>query len=238
MLYLSLPSSLQTPWKLSFSALAHLLLGCFFACCWILRVICTFWLTVFYWIYHLQIFSLILWLVFSLSWPSSTEQKGMWQWSRGKHQFSSVQLSCSVMSDTSWAHGLRYTWPPCPSPAPGADSKSWPSSQWCHPTILSSVILFSSCFQSFSASGSFQMSQYFTSGGQNIRVSASVSVFPMNIQDWLTLGLTGWISLQSKGITRVFSTPWFKSINSSALSFLYSPTFTYIHNYWKNHSFV
>ena len=194
---------------------------------------------IFYWIYHLQIFSPILWLVFSFSWPSSTEQNVMWQWRMGKYQFS-FQLSRSVMSDSLWPHGLQHAWPPCPSPTPGTDSKSCQSREWCHPTISSSVIPFSSCFQSFSASGSFQMSQFFASVGQSIRVSASVSVFPMKvfpIQDWLTLGLTGWISMQSKGITRVLSTPQFKNINSSALSFLYNPTLTSIHDYRKNHSF-
>ena len=95
----------------------------------------------------------------------------------------------------------------------------------------------SSCPQSFPASGSFPVSQFFTSGGQSIEVSASASVLPMNIQDWFPLGVTSWISLQSKGLSRVFSTPQIKSINSSALSFLYSSTLTSIHDYWKNHSF-
>ena len=97
------------------------------------------------------------------------------------------------------------TRPPCPSPAPGVYPNLRPLSQWCHPTILSSVIPFSSCPQSFPASGSFQMSQLFTSGGQSIGVSALASVLPMNIQDWPPLGWTGWISLQSRGLSRVFS---------------------------------
>ena len=105
-----------------------------------------------------------------------------------------------------------------------------------HPTISSSVIPFS-CLQSFPASGSFPRSQFFASGGQSIGVSASTSVLPMNIQDWFPLGWTAWISLQSKGLSRVFSNTTFKSINSSALSFLYGSTLTSIHDYWKNHSF-
>ena len=113
---------------------------------------------------------------------------------------------------------------------------SCPLSQWCHPTISSSVVPFSSYIQSFPASGSLQMSQFFTSGGQSIGVSASASVLPVNIQNWFPLGWTGWISLQSRGLSRVFSTPQFKRIDSSVLSFLYSPTLTSTHDYWKNHS--
>ena len=119
--------------------------------------------------------------------------------------YNSVQFSCSVMSDSLWPHGLQHTRPPCPSPTPGVYWNSYPLSQWCHPTISSSVVPFSSCLQSFPASGSFQMSQFFTSCGQSIGVSASASVLPMNTQDWSPLGWTGWISLQSKGLSRVFS---------------------------------
>ena len=119
--------------------------------------------------------------------------------------FSSAQFSCSVLSNSLWPHGLQHARVLCPSPTPRACSNSCPSSQWCRPTILSSVIPFSSCFQSFPASGSFPMSQFFASGGQSIRASASASVLPMNIQDWFLWGLTGWISLQSKGLSRVFS---------------------------------
>ena len=119
--------------------------------------------------------------------------------------FTSVQFSHSVMSDSLWLHGLQLTRLPCPSPAPGVYSNSCPLSSWCHPTISSSVIPFSSCLQSFPALGSFQMSQFFTSGGQSIGVSASASVLPINIQYWFPLGLTGWISLQSKGLWRAFS---------------------------------
>ena len=119
-------------------------------------------------------------------------------------QFSSVQFSHSVMSDSLRPHGLQHTTFPCPSPTPGVYSNSCPLSRWCHPTILSSVIPFS-CLQSFPASGSFQMSRFFASGGQSIGVSASASVLPMNIQDWSPLGWTGWISLQSKELSRAFS---------------------------------
>ena len=117
--------------------------------------------------------------------------------------FPNHQFSRSVMSDSLQAHGLQHARLPCPSPTPGAYSNSCPLSQWCHPTISSSVVRFSH-FQSFPASGSFQMSQCFTSGGQSIGISASASVITMNIQDWFLLGWTGWISLLSKGLSRVF----------------------------------
>ena len=115
----------------------------------------------------------------------------------------SVQFSNSVMTDSLQPHGLQHARPPCPSPTPGVHPNSCPLSRWCHPTILSSVIPFSSCPQSFPASGSFPMSQFFASGGQSIRASASV--LPMNTQNSSPLGWTGWISLQSKGLTKVFS---------------------------------
>ena len=110
------------------------------------------------------------------------------------------------MSDSLWPHGLQHARTPCPSPIPRVYSNSCPLSQWCHPTISSSsVIPFSSCLQSFPASGSYPMSQFFASGGQSIAVSASLSVLPMNIQDWFPLGWTGWISLLSNRLLRVFS---------------------------------
>ena len=115
------------------------------------------------------------------------------------------QFSCSVVSDSLCPHGLQHARPPCPSPTPGACSNSCPSSRWCHPTSSSAIFSFPSCFQSFPASGPFQMSQFFTSGRQSTGVFASASVLPMNIQDWFPLGLTGWISLQSKGLSRAFS---------------------------------
>ena len=116
-----------------------------------------------------------------------------------------VQFSHSVTSNSLQPHCLQNARPPCPSPIPGACSNSCPSSRWCHPTISSSVVPFSSCLQSFPASGSFPRSQFFTSGGRSVGVSASASALPMNIRDWFPLGWTGWISLQSKGLSRVFS---------------------------------
>ena len=116
-----------------------------------------------------------------------------------------VQFSCSVVSDSLWPHGLQHARPPCPSPIPRACSNSCPSSQWCHPTISSSVIPFSSHLQSFPAPGSFPMCHFFASGGHSIGVSTSASILPMNIQGWFPLGLTSWISLQHKGLLRVFS---------------------------------
>ena len=117
---------------------------------------------------------------------------------------SSVQFSCSVVSDSLWPRGLQQARPPCPSPTPRVYSNSCPLSRWCYPTISSSVIPFSSHVQSFPAYGSFLMSQFFTSGDQSIAISASSWVLPMNTQDWSPLGWTGWF-LQSKGLSRVFS---------------------------------
>ena len=121
------------------------------------------------------------------------------------HQFSSVQFSCSVMSDSLPPHGLQHARPPCPSPDPGVYSNSCPLSGWCHTTISSSVVPFSSFLQSFPASGSSQMSQFFVSSSRNIGASISASVLPMKIQDWFPLGLIGLISVLSKGLSRVFS---------------------------------
>ena len=151
--------------------------------------------------------------------------------------YQSVQFSHSVMSHSLWPYGLQHARAPCPSPTPGVYSNSCPLSRWCHPTISSSVVPFFSCLQSFPASGSFQMSQLLTSGDQSFGVSASTSVLPMNTQDWFPLGLTGWISLQSKDSQESSPTPQLKSINSSTPSFLCSPTLTSKHDYWKNHSF-
>ena len=116
-----------------------------------------------------------------------------------------VQFSCSVVSNSLRPRGLQHTRPPCPSPTPRIYPNSCPLSRWCHPTVSSSVVPFSSCLQPFPISGSFQMSQLLTSGGQSIGVSASTSVLPVNTQDWSPLGWTGWISLQFKGLSRVFS---------------------------------
>ena len=120
-------------------------------------------------------------------------------------QSKSVQFSHSIVSDSLQPHGLQHARPPCPSSTPRVYPNSYPLSWWCHPTISSSVVAFSSCLQSFPASGFFQMSQFFASHGQSIGTSASASVISMNTQDWFPLGLTGWISLQSKGLSGVFS---------------------------------
>ena len=145
-----------------------------------------------------------------------------------------VQFSCSFMSVFLQPHGLQHIRLPCPSPTQAAYSNTCPLHRWCHPTISSSVI-FSSCLQSFPASRSFPMSGFFALGGQSIGVSASALVLPVNIQDWFPLGLTGWISLQSKGLSTVFS-----NITVQKSQFfspqLYSLTLTSIHDYWKNHS--
>ena len=143
-------------------------------------------------------------------------------------QFSSVQFSRSVMSNSLRPHGLQHAIPPCPSPIHRVYSNSSPLSWWCHPTISSSVVPFSSCLQSFPSSGSFQTSKLFASGGQSIGVSASTSVLPMNTQDWFPLEWTGLCSLRDS--QESYPTPQFKSINSSVLSFLYSPTLTSILN--------
>ena len=123
------------------------------------------------------------------------------------HMVDSVQFSSvtQVVSDSLQPHELQHARLPCPSPTSGVHPNLCPLSQWCHPTISSSLTRFSSCLQSFPESGSFQMSQLFTSGGHSIGVSASASVLPVNIQDWFPLGWTGWISLQSKGLSRIFS---------------------------------
>ena len=126
-------------------------------------------------------------------------------WFLPEFPVSSVQFSHSVMSDSLRPHGLQHARSPCPSPTPGVYSNSCALSRWCHPTVSSSAIPFSSYLQSFPVSGSFPVSQFFTSGGQSIGVSASASVLPKNIQDWFSLGWTGWISLLSKGLSRVFS---------------------------------
>ena len=148
--------------------------------------------------------------------------------------FSSVQLLSHVR--LFWHHGLQHARLPCPSPTPRAYSNSCPSCRWCHLTISSSVVPFPSCLQYFPASGSFPMSQFFASGGQSIGVSASASVFQMNIQDWFPLGLIGF-SCSPRDFQESSPTLQFKSINSLVLSFPYSPTLTSIHDYWKTHSF-
>ena len=133
------------------------------------------------------------------------------------------------MSDSLWPHEPQHTSPLCPSPTPRVHPNPCPLSQWCHPTISSSVVPFSSCPQSFPASGSFQMSQLFTSGGQSTGVS--ISVLSVNTQDWSTLGWTGWISLQSNRLSRVFSNTTVQKHQSFCAQFLYSPTLTSIQDH-------
>ena len=146
------------------------------------------------------------------------------------------QFSRSVVSNSLRPHGQQHARPPCPSPTPGACSNSCPWSLWCHPTISPFVVPFSSHLQSFPASGSFPMSQLFSSGGQSIGVSASASVLPMNVQEWSPLEWTGWTPCCPRDSQESSPTPQFRSINSSVLSFLYGPTLTSVHDYWKNHS--
>ena len=148
---------------------------------------------------------------------------------------SSVQLSCSVVSDSLRPHESQNARPPCPSSTPGVHPNSCPLSRWCHPAISSSVVPSSSCPQSLPASRSYPMSQLVTWSGQSIGVSALASVLRMNTQDWSPLGWTGWISLQSKDSQESSPRLQFKSINSSVLRFLHRPTLTSIHDHWKNH---
>ena len=158
---------------------------------------------------------------------------GSFQLVSSMHQVAKVLKLSSVQPlsrvQLLWTHGLQHSRSPCPSSAPGVYPNSCPLSQWCHSTISSSVIPFSSCFQSFPASESFPMSQVFASGGQSIGVSASTSVLPMNAQDW-SLGWTGWISLQSKGLKSLLQH------HNSKASILQCSAVFIVHNYWKNHS--
>ena len=142
------------------------------------------------------------------------------------------------MSDSLQPHGLLHAKLPCISPTPGACSNSYPSSQWCYPTISSSVVPFFSCLQSFPASGSFPMSQFFTSGGQSIGASASASVLPMNNQYWFPFEISlVWSPFRPRDSQESSPTRQLKSISCLALSFLYDPTLTSMHDYRKNHSF-
>ena len=160
-------------------------------------------------------------------WQPSVSQELCWSLS---------QFSHSVLSNSSRSHGLQHARLPCPSPTPRACSHSCKSSQWCYPTISSSVIPFSSYFQSFAASGSFPRSQFFGSGGQSIGVSASASVLLMNIQDWSHLELTGLTSLLSKGLLRVFSSSTVQRHRFFGTQPFYCPALTSVHDYWKNHT--
>ena len=163
-----------------------------------------------------------------LKWLSSSSNSVFMQriLSINEHTQFQFLFSHSVMSDSLQPHETQHARPPCPSPTPRVHPNPCPLCWWCHPTISSSVVPFSSCPQSFPASGSFPMSQLFASGGQSIGVSASASVPPMNTQDWSPLGWTGWISLEFKGLSRVFS-------NTTVQN---SPILTSIYDYWKNHS--
>ena len=139
------------------------------------------------------------------------------------------------MSDSLRHHGLQHTRPPCPSPIPGVYSNSWPPSRWCYPIVSSSVVPFSSSLQCFPASGAFPRSQFFASGGQNIGVSALASLLPMNIQDWFSLGLTGWISMQPKGLSRVFSNIIIQKLQFFSIQpSLWSSS--HLYDCWKDHS--
>ena len=145
-------------------------------------------------------------------------------------QFSSVTQLCLTLRP----HESQHARPPCPSPTPRVHPNPCPSSQWCHPAISSSIVPFSSCPQSFPASGSFLMSQLFTSGVQSNGASASASVLPMSIQDWFPLWMDWLYLLAVQGSLKSFSpTPQYKSINSSVLRFLYCPILTFKHDYWK-----
>ena len=145
----------------------------------------------------------------------------------------SVQISHSAVSKSLRPHGLQHTRCLCLSPTPGACSNSCPSSQWCHTTISSSVVPFLSCLQSFPASGSFPMTQFFTSSGQSIGASPLASLLPMNIQDWFPLGLAVWPPCSPRDSQESSPTPQFRSINSLVFSFLYGPTLKSIQDYWK-----
>ena len=176
------------------------------------------------------LFSETFWNRFEI-WLDSLVTTGiLWTyWLKKKLQILRFQFSRSVVSDCLRPHGLQHARPPCLSPVPGVYSDPCPLSWWCHPTISSSVVLISSCLQSFPELGSVPVSQFFA--------SALASVLPVNIQDQFPLGWTGWISLLPRDSQESSPTLQLKSINSSALSFLYSPTFTSIHDYWKNRSF-
>ena len=161
--------------------------------------------------FHFLIFSSVFhlgkfyWYIFKLTGSFFSFVLSITRFCNDILHFCSDQFSRSVMSNSLWPHEPQHARPPCPSPTPGVHPNPCPLSQWCHPTTSSSVVQFSSCPQSFPASGSFQMSQLLAWGGQSTGVSASTSVLPMNTQDWSPLGWAGWISLQSKGLSRDFA---------------------------------
>ena len=156
---------------------------------------------------------------------------------KSKEGVSSVQFS-SVVSDSLRPHEPQHASSPCPSPTPRVYPNSCPLSRWCHLTILSSVVAFSFCLQSFPTSGSFQTSELFASGGQNTGVPALTSVLPMNTQDQFPLGWTGWISLLSKGLSRVFSNTTVQKHQFFCAQPSFSPTLTSIHDYWEKHNWL
>ena len=169
------------------------------------------------------------------TWLKSRQRTWIAIFSKKHTHDQSVQFSCSVV--TNYCDPMDCSMPGLPVHHQLPEfTQTCPLSRWCYPTISSSVIPFSSHLHSFPSSGSFPMSQFFASSSQSIEVSASASVLPMNIQYWFPLGWTGWISLQSKGLSKSSPTPQFKSIDYLALSLLSSPTLTSIHDYWKNHS--
>ena len=184
---------------------------------------------------NLSIIWILIYLcIISLVRNTSWMQKAVHIWTETA---SSVQFSCSVMSDSLWPHELQHARPPFPSPTPGVQSNSHSSSWWCHPAISSSVVPFSSCPQSLPVSESFPMSQLFASGGQSTGVSALASFLPKNTQDWSPLhGLVGF-PCSPRDSQESSPTAQFKSIHSLGLSFLYVTTLTSVHDYWKNHSF-
>ena len=159
---------------------------------------------------------------------------GVYQWGV---VHTSVQFSRSAVSESLWPHESQHARPPCPSPAPGVHPDSCASSRRCHPAISFSIVPFSSCPQSFPASGSFPMSQPYAWGGQSIGVSASASVLPKNTQDWFPLGWTGWISLQSKGLSRVFSNTTVQKHQFFGAQLSSQSNSHILHDHWKNHSF-
>ena len=166
----------------------------------------------------------------------SIQFSALWIQDMLKFYLSSFQFSRSIMSDPLWPHKSQHTRLPCPSPTPRVHSNSCPSSWWCHPAISSSIIPFSSCSQSLPVSGSLPISQIFAWGGQNIGVSASASVIPMNTQDWSPLGLPGWISLQSKGLSRVFSNTTVQKHQCFGAELSSQSNSHITHDHWKNHN--
>ena len=165
----------------------------------------------------------------------ATVENSLAVFQKAKHRITLLLFRHLALSDFLQPHGRQHARLPCPSPSPGVCSIACPLSPWFHPTILSSIVPFSSCLQPVPASGSFPMNWLFASGGQSIEASASASVHLMSNQGWFPLGLTGWLSLQSKGLSRVFSSTTVQ--NHQFFSALYGPMLTFVHDYWKNHSF-